>query len=188
MSAYGAINAILHIINAPDANIQNLKVQLKGEGIGQINNLFSVTMIPDSDPNGNSISPTIKIKNIGNSTLNMSDYVVQYYTYDPGIKASQLTCDIYYSSNGTASPKIEKLNQEYGTSTQKADMMVQFSFSSSTLGAGQEANLQFGLHSTDWQYKFNESDDWSRVVSNGNAKYIIIKRKSDNEIVYGTLF
>lgn len=184
----GAINAILHIINAPDANIQNLKVQLKGEGIGQINNLFSVTMIPDSDPNGNSISPTIKIKNIGNSTLNMSDYVVQYYTYDPGIKASQLTCDIYYSSNGTASPKIEKLNQVYGTSTQKADMMVQFSFSSSTLGAGQEANLQFGLHSTDWQYKFNESDDWSRVVSNGNAKYIIIKRKSDNEIVYGTLF
>jgi hypothetical protein len=67
-------------------------------------------------------------------------------------------------------------------------MMVQFSFSSGTLGSGKEANLQFGLHSTDWQYKFNESDDWSRVVSNGNANYIIIKRKSDNEIIYGTMF
>jgi hypothetical protein len=186
--ATGTTNAILNIINAPDANIQNLKIQLKGEGIGQANNLFNVTMIPDSDPNGNSIAPTIKIRNIGSNTINMSDYVVQYYTYDPGIKASQLTCDIYYSSNGTASPKIEKLNQVYGTSTQKADMMVQFSFSSGTLGSGKEANLQFGLHSTDWQYKFNESDDWSRVVSNGNANYIIIKRKSDNEIIYGTMF
>ncbi len=48
--AAGTTNATLTIINAPDANIQNLKVQLKGEGIGQISNLFDVTMTPDSDP------------------------------------------------------------------------------------------------------------------------------------------
>lgn len=184
----GITNATLSIVNAPDENIQNLKVLLKGEGEGQSNNIFNVTMTPDSDPNGNSISPSIKIKNVGNNAVDMSDFVVQYYTYDPGITTSQLACDIYYCSIGAVSKKIEKLSQVYGTSTQKADMMLQFSFSSGTLSSGNEVELQFGLHSNDWQYKFNENDDWSRVISNGQATHIIVKRKSTGEIVSGIAF
>lgn len=182
----GPVDAELTIINAPDENIQNLTVQLAGNGVTA--NIFRVEMVPDNNPDGNSISPTIKIKNIGQSEIDLSDIEIQYYSYEPNEGSSQMVCDMYYSSNLNVSSNFVKFARVYGTPTYKADMMLQLQFSSGTLSSDSEITLQYGVHRDDWQYIFNENDDYSRVIISGEAKNIIIKSKTTGNILYGNPF
>ncbi len=175
------------IINAPDAQIQTITITLAGTGENQTSN-FEVTMVPDNNATGNSIQPSITLKNIGTSNIDMSKVVIEYYTYDPSIYIGDLRADIYYCSMSNCSASVNKLAQTYGSGNQKADTKNAFSFSSGTLAPNGVVQLQPGIYTVNWQYNFDERDDWSHVVGPSNkAQFIIVRDKTTNAIVYGTV-
>ncbi len=177
----------LIIINAPDVNIQNIKVRISGQGITQTTSTLQVTMTPDGNVVGNAIGPQIAIRNIGSQSINVSDLIVEYYTYDPSVSIGNLRADIYYCTVNGVSATFSRLPVVSGNTTQKADVVTKFSFPSGTLGANQVLPLNFGMHSADWQYNFNEADDWSHVVGAGNAApNVVIRSKSTGAILYGS--
>jgi hypothetical protein len=183
----GEISGTLTIINAPDAQVQTIIINLSGTGVSQSSS-FEVIMIPDASVIGNSIAPSFTIKNTGETSISLSDIVLEYYTFDPSVIADNLRADIYYCSIGSASGSISRLSQVYGSDTQKADLQTSFTFSSGTLAPNASMQLQAGIHTADWQYNFNESDDWSYPVQSGNkAPFVVIRDRTTNAILYGTV-
>lgn len=151
---------------------------------------FEVTMTSDNDVNNNLIQPSFTIKNTGTNSIDLSNVKIEYYTYDTSVNASNLMCDIYYCSinNSGAAATFSKLSQTCGTANQKADTKTAFGFTSGTLGPNVSMQLKVGIHTNDWQYNFNESDDWSHTVQTGNkASYVVIRDKSTNAVLFGTV-
>jgi hypothetical protein len=186
-TAEGQYSDLVTIINAPDENIQTLRINLSGrcEVVQQTN--LVITMNADGNVNGNSIQPNIFIKNIGTTSVNLADITADYYSYDPSISAANLACDIYYCNMGSiVSTSISKLPIVGGTDTYKADMQYRLTFSSGTLSPNQSVQINIGIHSKDWQYNFNEADDWSSVVYSGlRTDHIVIRNKATGQIMYG---
>lgn len=189
-TALGEITDTLTIINAPFEIIQTLKVSVSAFGVengGGTPENISVVLTPDSDINDNSIQSQIRIKNSGSTPVDLSNLVLEYYTYDPNANVNNLRCDIYYCSAGYVSASFKKLPFVMGNSSYKADLVTEISLSG-TLGANQEMSLQYGTHSADWQYMFNETDDWSRVTGSANtSSNIVIRNKVTGEILSGNM-
>jgi hypothetical protein len=129
-------------------------------------------MIPDANVIGNSISPSFTIKNTGETSISLSDVVLEYYTFDPSVIADNLRADIYYCSIGSASGSFSRLSQIYGSDTQKADLQIRFTFTGGTLAPNASMQLQTGIHTADWQYNFNESDDLVHPVQSGTKLHL----------------
>lgn len=183
-TAAGIKNGSLTLINAPDENIQTIIINLNAEAVAPSN--FDVTMTVDGVNNDNIIKPIIYVKNIGTQTVNLSDIIIEYYSYNPGLDTSLLTTDIYYCSKGTLSSSSSRLSGTYGNSTNKADMKTTLSFSSASLTTGENLQINIALHSSNWQYNFNEEDDWSHVTAAGNnAQNIVIKNKLSGQVLFG---
>jgi|GEM_PF-3063350 len=191
-TAAGTVADTLRIINAPDANIQTIKVPIDGHGVNQTADL-QVTMTPDGNGADNSIQPQIVIKNSGAQSLNVSDLQIEYYTYDASVTLSNLRADIYnFSINSVTANGVtaafSRLSPVAGNSNRKADVLTRFTLGAGTLAANQSIAFSFGIHTADWQYNFNEADDWSRLVGTGNiASNIVIRSKSSGIVLYGTV-
>lgn len=183
----GAIFDTLVIVNSADVNVQTIKVPLSGEGVNTTQT-FQVTMTPDGNIVGNNIQPQIAIKNTGSQSVDLSDLIIEFYTYDPTLTIANLRCDIYYCTVSGVTTSFSRLPSVMGNETQKADVVTKFSFPSGTLGTNQTLPLQFGMHVADWQYNFNKADDWSQVIGTGNsAPNIVIRSKSSGHILFGTV-
>jgi len=152
--------------------------------------VFDVTMTPDANVYGNSMQPVISIKNISSASVNLSDIAIEYYHYDPTLNVSSLVCDIYYCNFGNTivSKGFQRLGRVLGNNTDKADAMMVLSFSGGTLAANQTFTVNCGIHSADWQYNFNESDDWSHVTGAGTTgPNIVIRSITTGAVLSGTV-
>lgn len=183
----GVVLDTLIIINAPDVNIQTIKVPLSGQGITQTTTTFQVTMTRDGSVVDNAIGPQLTIKNIGSQSIDVSDLIVEFYTYDPLVTISNLRADIYYCTLNGATATFSRLPAGVGSTNQKADVVTKFTFPSGRLDTKQVLPLNFGIHTADWRYNFTEADDWSYVVGTGNiAPNIVIRSISTGIILYGS--
>jgi hypothetical protein len=188
--AAGNNTANLLIVNAPDADIQTISIALSGKAEqAQSSPEFEVLMIPDADPSGNSIQPQFTLKNTGNKNYQLSDLLIEYYTNDQSVSTGNLVADIYYCNipNAGASVHFSKLGNVYGNNDLKADTKAEISFTSGTIVAGAHLVLNIGIHTNDWNYMFNESDDWSHSTQGEKTLTIIVREKASNRILCGTV-
>jgi hypothetical protein len=183
----GPHTGTLTITNAPNSQIQELNIDLAGTGISATAS-FDVLLKADAKPTDNNCQPIITIKNTGNLNVTLSDYTIEYYTYDPTITAQNIAADIYYCSmsNSNATGSVSKLSQVYGSGSQRADTKTSVNFSAGTLTPNQSVQINLGIHSKDWQYMFNENDDWSYRVDAGNkGTWVVIRNKTTNAVIFG---
>ncbi|MFW5774936.1 MAG: C25 family cysteine peptidase [Chitinivibrionales bacterium] len=183
-----ASSGALSITNAPDMQIQTVEIDLQGVGQQQTAPSMHVAMSVDGDIVGNSIRPSFTISNASNDFIDLSNIVVEYYTYDPSANTDALEGDIYYCSNGnaTVTSSFMRLDQTYGAGTQKADVVTVLGFTDGDLAPGESLQLQIGIREENWQYTFDESDDWSRVVAAGAAEFVVIRDSATGQILFGS--
>jgi hypothetical protein len=142
----------------------------------------------DSDPNGNSISPHLFLTNKGSESVNLENFVIEYYIYEPDLNINALIWQYYYSNFGNIfSVSFSRLNEVAGSGNQLADIVISIEItSSSVLNPGESLTLQSAVYQNDWQYFFNETDDWSHLVDpQGLASYVVVK--DDGIVVFGQL-
>lgn len=184
----GLKNGTITIINVPDMSVQTIEVSCSGTGITQQTSDLEVTMNIDGNVVGNSIQPTMNIKNTGNQSIDLSDLTIEYYHYDSSKIVFQMACDIYYCSAGDSivTKKFESLSGIMGNETFKANAVIKLGFSSGSLNAGQTLQINAGIHTSDWQYSFDESDDWSHVIgTDKKAANIVIRSKTTGQVLFG---
>lgn len=135
----------------------------------------------------NTINPKIKLTNMGNSPINLSDLKLRYYFTEEGTQQQGLWCD--YASLVSSSGYMNETNNITGTfeklskSTADADSYFEISFTKDTLPANGTLELQLRVSKADWSnynqandYSFNPSatqyTDWNKITAYVGGKLI----------------
>ncbi len=119
--------------------------------------------------NLNLIRPYLRVENQSSASVDLSKISLDYLIYEDNINAGSLVAECWYSSatscaDMTAEITAIPLQQD---ATRKANVRVRLGFRTGSLAAGQNLTIQWGLHEQGWQHLFNESDDWSFTVGDG---------------------
>lgn len=151
---------------------------------------LDVTILLDSDnnPNDNSVQMSLQMLNNESAPIDLSNFEIVYYLYEPGLDLNDAVWDNYYCnlpSNAKPSVAFFSIDPPVVDEGAKADIEMVFSLpEGSELSPNQYLLMQGALHRSDWQYNFNETDDWSHVVE-GITENIVVINKTTGDIVYG---
>ncbi len=119
--------------------------------------------------NVNLIKPYLRVENQSASIVDLSKLSLDYLVNEDNFNAGLLVAECWYSSATACSELTAEITaiplQQDGT--RKANVRVRLGFRSGTLAAGQILTIQWGLHDQAWQHLFNETDDWSFTVGDG---------------------
>jgi len=106
----------------------------------------------------NSLYPQMKVKNVSNKTINLSDLELRYFFNNDGNDNNKFECDWAGLNNGTinASVKSDFVSNENG------DTMLTIGFvnDGKVLMPGQEIEVQGRIHNDKWSI-YNKSNDYS---------------------------
>lgn len=117
----------------------------------------------------NEIKPELKVKNNGTAAVDLSKVAIDYLVQEEGISAGSLVASCYYSNLVAC----QQVLFDVGSIAQRVDgsrlanTRIRISFAQGSLGAGQELDIQWGLHGQGWSHRFVESDDWSFTAADG---------------------
>ncbi|HEY5959528.1 MAG TPA: hypothetical protein VIV60_23385, partial [Polyangiaceae bacterium] len=166
------------------ANSTAMSFTLGGAPVRPLN--LAMTLRNDGAPGDNNVHPTIDMKNQETTSLDMSKYNIVYYLYEPNLTVNNATWDTYYCNRtGNVAATLSQLASPNTSGTYKADKQLAFSFPAGTmLPAGETLHLEGALHSLNWQYFFNESDDWSHAT-NGRTEFVSVVDKATGKVVFG---
>lgn len=131
--------------------------------------LVVTNMSATGGTNLNTIKPYLRVQNQGTTAVDLSKTTLDYLIYESGLQASSLVAEVYYISIGSAANLTVSISniplQQDGS--RQANLRIRLGFLSGQLPAGQTIEIQWGLHQQAYQYLFNESDDWSFTLANG---------------------
>lgn len=183
--------------NGDDSGLRITNISPLGSGVTTVSFTLDTTVAPteldvvmtldsDSNPNDNNVHLAIEMTNQGTTELDLSDYEIVYYLYEPNLDVGDAIWSTYYCNRtGNVSGDLFEMASPSTSGNQKADKELVFSFPSGTLlPAGGLLHLEGALHTLNWQYNFTESDDWSRA-NEGPTEFIVVIDKSSGEVVYG---
>jgi hypothetical protein len=92
-----------------------------------------VTLDYDGAPKDNAVSLTIEVTNRGDSGLDLSQYEIVYYLYEPGLNADEAVWDTYYCDYTEINATLLQMSQSFTTTKQKADKELVLSFPTGTM-------------------------------------------------------
>jgi M6 family metalloprotease-like protein len=144
-----------------------------------------VTLEYDDAPKDNAVNLTVEVTNQGESDLDLSQYEIVYYLYEPNLNADESVWDTYYCNYTDINATVQEMSQPFTTTQQKADKELVLSFPTGTmLSSSRTLHIQGALHATNWGHHFDESDDWSHT-NEGLTESVVIIEKSTGNVVYG---
>jgi hypothetical protein len=168
---------------APEAAVitrylRSVATELVARGAG-----VRVRYAQDRSSTNNQITPHLQLENVGSVTLDLRDFVLEYYFYEPGIAASSLAADVWWTSSGTATARVEPTTPRSTAATRSADKRLIIGFASGALAPGQRVDIAYSVHSVDWQHQFDQRDDFSNV--GGVTELIAVRHRATGAAIHG---
>lgn len=137
-----------------------------------------------------SLRPYIQLINDGVDAVDIGEMAVEYYIYEKGVTAENLTWEYYHSNMGEVySINFYDLDKNYDLDGRKANIRCEITFNSAVaLQAGEYIEMRHGIFPPSWNPDFLQGDDWS-FSANQNYVYnenIVVRNIQTGEVIYGT--
>lgn len=129
-------------------------------------------------PTDNQILQFIKLTNIGSEPINLNDYSLEYYIYEPQLNVSTIAwrndwCQIGNNASAGSAYSISfaAMDSIHIEGNKKADKFAKITFADGySLSSGEVVELHFAIYQNDWNYNFNELEHWSYVNNTSFAE------------------
>lgn len=189
-------------MNARILKISLLNIALVVSLFSQMNVELSHKKDVSDSPNDNQVTPELKIENVGNDTIVLSDITIEYYMFEENLSVSDLAWRYDWCNFGNIfDVEFFTLANPHTTGDKKANMKFQVSFTSNDkLAPGADITLDFGVYKNDWNHNFSEQSHWSysensdfelqdsvvvmHAVSSGQIIWGIAPSSSSNPVIY----